>query len=251
MLMPLASAYGPKVIPPKMVLKNLPKIFGHTDKNVRAEGTGLTQALYTYLGPALQPFLSELKPVQIKELTEGFEALDKESKGQGTGAQTRWTKAQARERQAAAERAEEAQEAGGDGGGEVEAAVDPMDFIEAVDIMPKVPSNFQEAMGSSKWKDRKEALDALLEVLKAAPKVSESDGHGELAKALAKRMSDANIMCVITAANCIEALAKGVGKAFGRHRASLINPMLERLKERKANVTDAIGSGLDAVFATR
>ncbi|QRW16295.1 CLASP amino-terminal protein [Rhizoctonia solani] len=246
----IISAYGPKVVPPKMVLKNLPKIFGHTDKNVRAEGTGLTQALYTYLGPALQPFLSELKPVQIKELTEGFEALDKESKGQGTGAQTRWTKAQARERQAAAERAEEAEEAGGDGGGEPEAAVDPMDFIEAADIMPKVPNNFQEAMGSSKWKDRKEALDALLEVLKATPKVADSDGHGELAKALAKRMSDANIMCVIAAANCIEALAKGVGKSFGRHRASLINPMLERLKERKANVTDAIGSGLDAVFAT-
>ncbi|KAF8709603.1 Microtubule associated protein, partial [Rhizoctonia solani] len=244
------AAYGPKVVPPKMVLKNLPKIFGHTDKNVRAEGTGLTQALYTYLGPALQPFLSELKPVQIKELTEGFEALDKESKGQGTGAQTRWTKAQARERQAAAERAEEAEEAGGDGGGEPEAAIDPMDFIEAADIMPKVPNNFQEAMGSSKWKDRKEALDALLEVLKATPKVADSDGHGELAKALAKRMSDANIMCVIAAANCIEALAKGVGKSFGRHRASLINPMLERLKERKANVTDAIGSGLDAVFAT-
>ncbi|KAG8714739.1 Microtubule-associated protein, microtubule dynamics during spindle orientation [Ceratobasidium sp. 423] len=244
----MISAYGPKVVPPKMILKNLPKIFGHTDKNVRAEGTGLTQSLYTYLGPALQPFLSELKPVQIKELTEGFEALDKESKGQGTGAQTRWTKAQARERQAAEERAEEAEEVGG--GGEVEAAVDPMDFIEAVDIMPKVPGNFHEAMGSSKWKDRKEALDALLEVLKAAPKVADSDGHGELAKALAKRMSDANIMCVIAAANCIEALAKGAGKSFGRYRASLVSPMLERLKERKANVTDAIGAGLDAVFTT-
>ncbi|KAH7343482.1 ARM repeat-containing protein [Rhizoctonia solani] len=244
----IISAYGPKVVPPKIILKNLPKIFGHTDKNVRAEGTGLTQSLYTYLGPALQSFLSELKPVQIKELTEGFEALDKESKGKGTGAQTRWTKAQARERLAAEERAEEPEEAGGSG--EVEAAVDPMDFIEAVDIMPKVPGNFHEAMGSSKWKDRKEALDALLEILKSTPKVAESDGHGELAKALAKRMSDANIMCVIAAANCIEALAKGVGKAFGRHRASLVNPMLERLKERKANVTDAIGAGLDAVFTT-
>ncbi|CAE6505293.1 unnamed protein product [Rhizoctonia solani] len=244
----IMSAYGPKVVPPKTILKNLPKIFGHTDKNVRAEGTGLTQSLYTYLGPALQSFLSDLKPVQIKELTEGFEALDKESKGQGTGVQTRWTKAQARERQAAEERNEEVEEASG--GAEAEAAADPMDFIEAVDIMPKVPGNFHEAMGSSKWKDRKEALDTLLEVLKSTPKVADSDGHGELAKALAKRMSDANIMCVIAAANSIEALAKGVGKPFGRHRASLINPMLERLKERKANVTDAIGAGLDAVFTT-
>jgi cytoskeleton-associated protein 5 len=133
---------------------------------------------------------------------------------------------------------------------EAEAATDPMDFIEAVDIMPKIPANFHEAMSSSKWKERKECLDALLEVLKATPKISDSDGHGELAKALAKRMSDANIMCVITAANCIEILAKGVGKSFGRYRSALVNPMLERLKERKANVTDAIGAGLDAVFLT-
>ncbi|KAG9118686.1 Microtubule-associated protein, microtubule dynamics during spindle orientation, partial [Ceratobasidium sp. 392] len=244
----MISAYGPKVVPPKAILKNLPKIFGHTDKNVRAEGTGLTQALYTYLGPALQPFLSELKPVQIKELNEGFEGLDKESKGQGTGAQTRWTKTQARERAAA----EEQGGADADGGAEpeAEAAVDPLEFVEAVDIMPKVPADFHTAMGSSKWKERKEALDALLEALKASPKIADSSEHGELVKALAKRMSDANIMCVIAAAQCIELLAKGVGQPFGRHRSSVVTPMLERLKERKANVTDAIGASLDAVFLT-
>jgi cytoskeleton-associated protein 5 len=128
--------------------------------------------------------------------------------------------------------------------------VDPMDFIEAVDIMPKVPADFHAAMGSSKWKDRKEALDVLLEALKAAPKIADSNEHGELVKALAKRMSDANIMCVIAAAGCIECLAKGVGQPFGRHRSSVVTPMLERLKERKVNVTDAIGLGLDAVFLT-
>ncbi|KAF8605244.1 ARM repeat-containing protein [Ceratobasidium sp. AG-I] len=244
----MISAYGPKVVPPKLILKNLPKIFGHSDKNVRAEGTGLTQALHTYLGPALQPFLSELKPVQVKELNEGFEALDKQSKGQGTGVQTRWTKAQARERHAAEEQGNVDEDAGAQA--EEEAPMDPLDFVEAVDIMPKVPAEFHASMGSSKWKDRKEALDALLETLKATPKISDSDGHGELAKALAKRMTDANIMCVIAAAGCIEYLAKGVGQPFGRHRASLITPMLERLKERKVNVTDAIGAGLDAVFIT-
>ncbi|KAG8688770.1 Microtubule-associated protein, microtubule dynamics during spindle orientation, partial [Ceratobasidium sp. 395] len=187
-------------------------------------------------------------PVQIKELNEGFEALDKESKGQGTGTQTRWTKTQARERAAA----EEQGGADGDGGAEpeAEAAVDPLEFVEAVDIMPKVPADFQTAMLSSKWKERKEALDALLEALKASPKIADSSEHGDLVKALAKRMSDANIMCVIAAAQCIELLAKGVGQPFGRHRSSVVTPMLERLKERKVNVTDAIGTGLDAVFLT-
>jgi cytoskeleton-associated protein 5 len=45
-----------------VLLKALPKIFSHTDKNVRAEGTSLTLALYTWLGPGLMPALAELKP---------------------------------------------------------------------------------------------------------------------------------------------------------------------------------------------
>jgi cytoskeleton-associated protein 5 len=39
--------------------------------------------------------------VQIKELTESFEAAHKVGKGQGTGHQERYTKAQQREREAA------------------------------------------------------------------------------------------------------------------------------------------------------
>ena len=38
--------------------------------------------------------------------------------------------------------------------------------------------------------------------------------------------------------------------AFAKFRESSVPPMLERLKERKANVTDAIGAALDAIFVT-
>ena len=54
----------------------------------------------------------------------------------------------------------------------------------------------------------------------------------------------------MVAANCLEGLAKGLMGGFARYRESVVPPMLERLKERKVNVTDAIGNTLDAVFAT-
>ena len=38
--------------------------------------------------------------------------------------------------------------------------------------------------------------------------------------------------------------------AFGKYREAVVPLMLERLKERKSNVTDAIGAALDAVFVT-
>lgn len=38
--------------------------------------------------------------------------------------------------------------------------------------------------------------------------------------------------------------------SFSRYRETVVPPMLERLKERKASVTDVIGAALDAVFLT-
>jgi cytoskeleton-associated protein 5 len=48
----------------------------------------------------------------------------------------------------------------------------------------------------------------------------------------------------------MEALAKGMAGSFARFREAVVGHMLERLKERKANVTDAIGAALNAVFQT-
>jgi cytoskeleton-associated protein 5 len=95
-------------VPPQPILKILPKIFGHTDKTVRAEGTLLCQALYQYIGPALDPFLAELKPVQVKELKESFDALEADGKGKGSLKPERLTRAHAREVEAAGEAGEDA-----------------------------------------------------------------------------------------------------------------------------------------------
>lgn len=124
-------------------------------------------------------------------------------------------------------------------------------FAEEVDIVPKLPSNLQASLGSSKWKERKEALDDLLTLLNATSRIKEAAELGELARSLATCVhKDANINCVMAAAGCIEGLAKGMMGAFGRYRETVVTPMLERLKERKASVTDAIGAALDAVFMT-
>ena len=68
---------------------------------MRAEGTTLVQCLYQSIGPAIEPWLSELKPVQIKELKESFEKMDGEGSGKGTLKPQRFTRAAAREMDAA------------------------------------------------------------------------------------------------------------------------------------------------------
>lgn len=124
-------------------------------------------------------------------------------------------------------------------------------MAEPVDIVPKLPSSLKTNLASSKWKDRKEVLDELLTLLNTTPRIKDASELGELARSLAVCIQkDANINCVMVAAGCIEGLAKGMMGPFGRFRENVVAPMLERLKERKANVTDAIGAALDAVFQT-
>lgn len=63
-------------------------------------------------------------------------------------------------------------------------------------------------------------------------------------------MKDANVAVVTVAANCVDLLARGLREAFIKHRSTIMVPMLERLKEKKQAVADALGHALDAVFSS-
>ena len=57
--------FGSKVITVKLVLKQVPILLEHRDKNVREEGKKLVVELYRWIGQALKPQLSALKPIQV------------------------------------------------------------------------------------------------------------------------------------------------------------------------------------------
>lgn len=260
--------FGTQVTLPAPLLKALPKIFAHSDKTVRADGTSLALTLYKSIGPSIEPWLSELKPVQLKELKEAFEILEKNDQGKGTLKQERLTRKQAHEAELRVEDfSGEKVPQGTEPEGEQkippfrshlsnalildESLLDPRASAEPVDIVAKMPSNFKASLTSSKWKERKEVLDELLTLCTATLRIKDASELGDVARSCALCVQkDANIACVVAASSCIEALAKGIQSPFGKYREGIIAPMLERLKERKASVTDVIGKALDAVFHT-
>ncbi|PLB50170.1 putative spindle pole body component [Aspergillus steynii IBT 23096] len=236
--------FGCKIVDPKPVLKALPKVFGHADKNVRAEAQNLTVELYRWLKEAIKPlFWGDLKQVQQTDLDKLFENVKQEPSPK----QERLTKAQ-QDAMAVASSAPE----GGEVGDEPEefeedaGEVDAFDLAEPVDVLAKAPGDFLDQVSSSKWKDRKDALDALHAVLDV-PKIKDGQ-YNDIVQALAKCMKDANIAVVTVAAGCIDLLAKGLRSSFAKHRSVVMPPMMERLKEKKQTVADALGSALDAVF---
>ena len=240
--------FGIRVVEPKPVLKSLPKVFGHADKKVREEAQNLTVELYRWLKEAMKPiFWNELKDVQQRDLEKLFEKVKEEPSPK----QERFTRAQ--QAQMATATATVGDEVGGEAvvvePEEEEAVeVDAFDLAEPVDAYSKVPADFHEMISSTKWKDRKDTLDAFFNVVNT-PRLKDGPYH-EIVQALAKCMKDANIAVVTIAANCIEKLAQGLRKSFAKHRSTVMSHIMERLKEKKTSVTDALGAALDAVFTS-
>ncbi|GME22698.1 putative spindle pole body component [Neofusicoccum parvum] len=238
----IVHAYGCKTVEPKPILKALPKVFGHADKNVRAEAQNLTVEFYRWLKDAMKPlFWGDLKPVQQTDLDKLFEKV----KDEPSPKQERLLRSQqeAQEAAAAAGGGDEAEEAG-----EEEAEIDLEPEFMAVDVMAKVPKDFSERLGSSKWKDRKEALDDLHTAINVP--AMEEGPFDDIMRGLAKSMKDANVAVVTVAANCVELFAKGLKKKFSKYRSTVFSPMIERLKEKKQAVADALGAALEACVAS-
>lgn len=242
MLTAIFHDYGCKTVDPKPVLKILPKAFGHADKNVRAESTTLAVEFYRWLREAMKPmFWNDLKPTQQTDMDAKFEEI----KSEPAPKQERFLRSQqealSRAPAPGAGEAEEADES------EAEAAeIDTFNLVEPQDVLSKVAPDFSDQLASTKWKERKDALEALYAVLNV-PRIKDGD-YGEITRGLAKSMKDANVAVVTQAAQCIEVLAKGLRKPFGKYRTVIMGPIMERLKEKKASVSDALGAALDQVF---
>lgn len=236
--------YGCKTADPKPVLKALPKMFGHADKNVRAEATNLTVEFYRWLRDAMKPMIwNELKPAQQTDLEAQFDKV----RADPSPKQERLLRSQQEAKARAPVGGDEGDYDGGEDDIEEPVEVDAFDLAEPQDVLKGLPASFHDNIASSKWKDRKDALEELYGLLNV-PRIKDGD-FNEIVRAFAKSMKDANIAVVTQAAQCIEVLAKGMRKAFGKHRSVIMQPILERLKEKKASVSDALGAALDQVFA--
>ncbi|KAJ3398578.1 Microtubule-associated protein, microtubule dynamics during spindle orientation [Chytriomyces hyalinus] len=231
--------FGSKVVPVKPLVKQLAKLFDHKDSNVRNEATALATELYRWLGPAILPSLSDLKPVQLKELNEHFEQI-----GTVRAVPERLVRSEMEKRAKVGYVAEDVT------AGVIVAAepepVDAFDISDPVNVLDHLPPKFYETLGATKWSERKEILEALLALLKV-PKL-EDGRYGELINVLSKRVNDAHVLVLSLAINCIEFLARGLRSNFSQYRGIVITPLLEKLKEKKAAVLESLRSCLDAVF---
>ncbi|XP_045892888.1 cytoskeleton-associated protein 5 isoform X2 [Micropterus dolomieu] len=239
------SEFGSKIVPLKPVVKVLPKQFESREKAVRDEAKLLAVEIYKWIRDALRPPLQHINSVQLKELEEEWVKLPS-----APSKQTRFLRSQqdlkAKFEQQHALGGEQCDEEDEE---ETVAAVDPYELLEAVDILSKMPKDFYDKIEAKKWQERKEALEAI-ETLTKNPKLENGD-YGDLVRALKKVVGkDANVMLVSLAAKCLAGLASGLRKKFGTYAGQVVPTILEKFKEKKPQVVQALQEAIDAIFLT-
>ena len=257
----LVRDFGHKQVSPKPILKRLPDMFAHSDKNVRAEASLLVHELHRYIGAALEPTIDSLKDIQAKELRQQF--ADNDAASPSKPVPTRFLLSQREKMQAAAapvaqsgaHSAADSQAAGG-ASDEAQAEdddVDPYDLAEPVNVFGSrdFPADFEEMVVSKKWQERKETLETILKILTSSPKIQSDSRFDGLVDHLAlKIQKDANINVVLVSCQCLEAMAKGLRENFSRYKDKVVPPIIEKLKEKKPATVEVLAKTLDAIFQT-
>ena len=90
-------------------------------------------------------------------------------------------------------------------------------------------------------------MEALLQNAKV-PRIKE-ENYSEIMGTVTRCMKDTNIVVVTAAAQCVEAIARGLRKPFAQYRHLVMIPMVEKLKERKPSVVEALSNAMDGVFS--
>lgn len=239
------SEFGSKIILLKPIIKVLPKLFESRDKAVRDEAKLFAIEIYRWNRDAVKHTLQNINSVQLKELEEEWVKLPT-----GAPKPSRFLRSQ-QELEAKLEQQQSAggdAEGGGDDGDEVP-QIDAYELLEAVEILSKLPKDFYDKIEAKKWQERKEALEAV-EGLVRSPRLEAGD-YAELVKALKKVVGkDTNVMLVALAAKCLTGLAVGLRKKFGQYAGHVVPTILEKFKEKKPQVVQALQEAIDAIFLT-
>ncbi|XP_051126055.1 protein MOR1 [Andrographis paniculata] len=238
------SEFGSKVIPPKRLLKMLPELFDHQDQNVRASSKGLTLELCRWIGkePVKSILFEKMRDTMKKELEAELTNVS------ATAKPTR----KIRSEQDKEPEPEVVSQSGASGPVEESTAdvpqeIDEYELVDPVDILtPLEKSGFWEGVKATKWSERKEAV-AELTKLASTKKISPGD-FTEVCRTLKKLITDVNIAVAVEAIQALGNLAKGLRNHFSNNSRFLLPILLEKLKEKKPALSEALTQTLQAMY---
>ncbi|THU43931.1 hypothetical protein C4D60_Mb02t02050 [Musa balbisiana] len=211
------SEFGAKVVPPKKILKMLPELFDHQDQNVRASSKGLTLELCRWIGkePVKSILFEKMRDTMKKELEAELVNVS------GIARPTR----KIRSEQDKEPEQEVVSETLGAGASEESTSDDCT----------------SEILGLY-WRDAVAELTKLSSTKRIAP-----GDFSEVCRTLKKLITDVNLAVSVEAIQAVGNLAKGLRNHFAASSRFLLPVLLEKLKEKKPVMTEALTQTLQAM----
>lgn len=213
------SEFGSMVVPPKRILKMLPELFDHQDQNVRASSKGVTLELCRWIGndPVKSILFEKMRDTMKKELEAELANV---------------TGSAGPDEEAAADTPQE---------------IDEYELVDPVDILtPLEKTGFWAGVKATKWSERKEAV-AELSKLASTKRIAPGD-FTEICRTLKKLITDVNSAVAVEAIQAIGNLARGLRTNFSGNSRFMLPVLLEKLKEKKPTLTDALTQTLQAMY---
>ncbi|KAM0725116.1 Protein mini spindles [Formica fusca] len=239
--------FGPKVINMKPLIKKMGNFLEDRDKTVREEGKAMVVEMYRWVGDRLKQQLNTLKPVHVTELETEFNNFSDEKVMPMRYLRSQKPKNMGKNGDLAAGNDNNGQDENEDADGASIPDIDPYDLLAPVDILSKLPKDFYEKVEAKKWQERKESLEAL-ETLVKNPKLENGD-YGDVVRALKKIISkDSNVVVVALAGKCLAGLATGLKKRFQPYATACLPTVLEKFREKKQTVVQALRELADAIY---
>ncbi|CAG9535329.1 unnamed protein product [Cercopithifilaria johnstoni] len=120
--------------------------------------------------------------------------------------------------------------------------------MDKVDVTDHLPPGFFETIRSAKWDERRDVLLALINNLSQHSCIDPEIKYNEILAELKLIISkDSNIAVVILALRALTAFVKGLRKNFMKYIPMVLLHVLEKFKEKKASVKEAIMECLSLV----
>ncbi|XP_075482197.1 protein MOR1 isoform X2 [Primulina tabacum] len=237
------SEFGTKIVPPKKLLKMLPELFDHQDQNVRASSKGLTLELCRWIGkePVKSILFEKMRDTMKKELEAELANV------LGTAKPTRKIRSE-QDKEPEVETASEVVGAGPAEGtvDDTPLEIDEYELIDPVEILtPLDKSGFWEGVKAAKWSERKEAV-AELTKLASTKRIAPGD-FSEVCRTLKKIITDVNIAVAVEAVQALGNLSRGLRTHFSSNSRVLLPILLEKLKEKKPTLVEALTLTLQAM----
>lgn len=268
LLVDCISGFGVETIGVSNIIKCLPALFGETDRKVRAETTSLLMELFRWLRAGIMPYLDSMREVQKKELEAEFEKV----KGDPAPVPTRFlrtlrpkhaistadkiaTRTAIPLSNASSSSAPSHGSAASNHPSSDDQAIptlptpvelDIFEITEPSPVISKLTDTFHQGIHSSKWSERRDALDELNK-LTSKPRLAVENYGDIINKIVAIIEKEANVPVTKAAIEVVEKLCNGLRVDFSSYARPLLPHMIQRFKMKQQVICESVHSALHAM----